>query len=144
MSSLGDRNSEINQSVMMAEGPLIDEFSKPHSKIIDVPPDANLRTFNVHDILGDLDHDDKGKPIVLPPSADDGIRRDHNGKVTNKKGYLVKNDPKGVIENLNGELMFPWVDIDERDEIPAPFSLEKFNFNPHQLIGHFDFIGGNI
>jgi hypothetical protein len=27
--------------------------------------------------------------------------------------------------------MFPAVDIDERGEVPAPFCVEKYNFNPH-------------
>jgi hypothetical protein len=32
---------------------------------IDVPPNAELRTFNENDILGDLDRDEKGNVVVL-------------------------------------------------------------------------------
>lgn len=28
--------------------------------------------------------------------------------------------------------------MDERGEIPPPFNLEKFNFNPHDIRGYFD------
>lgn len=45
----------------------------------------------------------------------------------------------GVIENLNGEQMFPFEDLDEHGEVPGPFSVEKYNFNPHQLMGDFDY-----
>ena len=35
--------------------------------------------------------------------------------------------------------MFDNEDIDERGEIPAPFCVEKHNFNPHNIRGDFDF-----
>lgn len=47
-----------------------------------------------------------------------------------------------VIENLNGKVMFPQVDLDDRGELPAPFSIEKYNFNAHSLMGYFDYEDG--
>lgn len=44
----------------MAE-PLVEQFKA--EKPIDVPPNADLRTFNVNDILGDVDHDDRGNVV---------------------------------------------------------------------------------
>jgi hypothetical protein len=38
--------------------------------------------------------------------------------------------------------MFPKCDIDERDELPAPFCIERYNFNPHNLMGDFDYSEG--
>ena len=35
--------------------------------------------------------------------------------------------------------MFEQDDIDERGEIPAPFCVEKHNFNPFKLRGDFNF-----
>ena len=35
--------------------------------------------------------------------------------------------------------MFSSLDMDEKGEVPAPFSVEKFNFNPHDLMGDLDF-----
>ena len=36
--------------------------------------------------------------------------------------------------------MFKDLDMDNRGEVPAPFCVEKFNFNPHNLMGDFDYI----
>lgn len=35
--------------------------------------------------------------------------------------------------------MFDKKDIDERGEVPAPFCVEKHNFNPHGIRGDFDY-----
>jgi hypothetical protein len=36
-------------------------------------------------------------------------------------------------------MMFNKTDLDERGEVPAPFNFEKYNFNPHQCRGDFDY-----
>ena len=38
--------------------------------------------------------------------------------------------------------MFKKEELDARGEIPAPFCFERFNFNPHNLMGDFDFSNG--
>ena len=65
--------------------------------------------------------------------------KDKDGFATNERGYLV--DPKtgGVINNLNNQQMFDKHDLDDRGELPAPFNVEKHNFNPHEVRGDFDF-----
>lgn len=35
--------------------------------------------------------------------------------------------------------MFDAKDIDDKGEVPAPFNVEKHNFNPHQTRGDFDY-----
>jgi len=30
-------------------------------------------------------------------------------------------------------------DLDEKGEIPIPFALNRYNFNPHEITGSFDF-----
>ena len=35
--------------------------------------------------------------------------------------------------------MFDKKELDERGEIPAPFNVEKYNFNPHLSRGDFDY-----
>lgn len=35
--------------------------------------------------------------------------------------------------------MFNKKDLDEKGEVPAPFNVEKHNFNPHEVRGHFDY-----
>jgi len=44
-----------------------------------------------------------------------------------------------VINNFNNKKMFPKDDLDERGELPAPFNIEKHNFNPHKIRGNFDY-----
>ena len=35
--------------------------------------------------------------------------------------------------------MFDAKDLDDRGELPAPFNVEKHNFNPHEIRGDFNF-----
>jgi hypothetical protein len=35
--------------------------------------------------------------------------------------------------------MFANEDLDDRGEVPAPFNIEKHNFNPHSVRGDFDY-----
>lgn len=100
------------------------------------PPDASKRTFNENDILGDLDRDEKGNIIVLQDEA--GHHVDKLGRPVNERGYLKDPATGDIIENYQNKKMFDQRDIDERGEIPAPFSLEKFNFNPHSVRGDLD------
>jgi hypothetical protein len=44
-----------------------------------------------------------------------------------------------VIENMQGRTMFKREELDERGEIPAPFCIEKYNFNPHMVRGDLDY-----
>lgn len=52
------------------------DFQKGQDQLITIPPNAQLRTFNEHDVLGDLDRDDKGNVVVL---------EDKNGRKHDKK-----------------------------------------------------------
>lgn len=38
--------------------------------------------------------------------------------------------------------MFRSDEMDERGEVPAPFTIEKNNFNPHKMMGDFDYQDG--
>lgn len=108
--------------------------------IVEFPPKYESRKFNECDIIGDLDRDDKGNVVL---GAEDpktpGTFMDGAGKPTNQRGYLI--DPKSgdVVNNHNGQKMFEKKELDERGEVPAPFNLEKHNFNPHAVRGDFDY-----
>ena len=58
-----DEFEELNKSIQIADN-LLNNFNQFASKV-DVPPNAELRTFNENDILGDLERDEKGNIIVL-------------------------------------------------------------------------------
>jgi len=76
------------------------DFSK--GRAIDVPPKAH--TFNEHDILGDLDRDEKGKVVVIKDSQ--GTFRDKRGNLTNQKGYLLDKKTYAIVDKYNSLTMF--------------------------------------
>lgn len=111
--------------------PVGDNFVAKQEPIIECPPVAENRRFNENDIIGDCDRDGNGNLIVPTDKDKDGNLIDGQGKPISKKGYLI--DPKtgDVINNLNGEVMFPKADLDEETgDLPAPFNWEKYNFDP--------------
>jgi len=63
---------------------------------------------------------------------------DKDGNPTNERGYLIDPATGDVVNNVNQKKMFDKKELDERGEIPAPFNVEKHNFNPHEIRGIFD------
>jgi hypothetical protein len=108
------------------------------SDIIEIPPKVDSRLFNECDIIGEFDRDEKGNVITNEPGQKDGKYLDNKGQETNERGYLI-NKTGNVINNFNGKKMFDKKDLDERGEVPAPFNVEKHNFNPHLTRGEFDY-----
>jgi hypothetical protein len=60
--------------------------------------DPEKRRFNVHDILGDLDRDDKGN-LIIPNMSKKGEIFDKNGNRINEKGYLIDGNTGDILEN---------------------------------------------
>ena len=112
------------------------DFNKPNHPV-EMPPNADNRTFNVNDILGELDRDNRGNIIVLEDNQ--GYNVDKTGQLTNIRGYLTNPLSGEILENHTNQKMFDAADIDDKGEVPAPFCIEKFNFNPHDLMGDLDF-----
>ena len=121
---------------MVKSGALKNFSDKLDQGIVEVPPTATSRRFNECDILGRFDRDEKGNVIVEPDA--NGNFKDKDGKPTNERGYLVDKDGN-IINNYNGQKMFDKSALDGKGEVPAPFNVEKHNFNPHQVRGEFDF-----
>lgn len=65
--------------------------------------------------------------------------RDKDGRETNERGYLIRQNTGAVVNNFDGQTMFEKDDLDEKGEVPAPFNVEKHNFNPHLIRGDFDY-----
>ena len=104
---------------------------------MEMPPNAEHRTFNVHDILGELDRDDRGNIKVLQDSQGNNV--DKTGQATNARGYLQDPATGDILENHTKQKLFDASEINDKGEVPAPFCVEKFNFNPHDIMGDFDF-----
>lgn len=98
--------------------------------------DPEKRRFNVNDILGDFDRDDKGHPLFLQDNKGELV--DKEGSRVNEKGYLV--DPKNgdILTKKEGKKVFGNEELDEQGELPHPFNLERYNFNAHDVRGYFD------
>ena len=118
----------------------LDEFQTENKALITIPPNADLRTFNEHDVLGDVDRDTKGNVVAVEDKH--GIRRDKKRSLVNQKGYLLDPTTHDVIENVTQRPMFMAEELDEKGELPAPFCWEKHNFNPHDMMGDFDYQDG--
>ena len=91
----------------------------------------------MNDILGELDRDDRGNIVVLQDSQ--GNNCDKTGHMTNIRGYLQDPVSLDILENHTKEKMFDAEELDDKGELPAPFCVEKFNFNPHNLMGDLEF-----
>ena len=126
MSAIVDLNSNVMK-----------DFQQKQESLVTIPPNAQLRTFNEHDVLGELDRDDKGNVVVLEDK--NGRKHDKKRNPVNHRGYLIDPKSNDVVENLTNQPMFPAEDLDERGEVPAPFCIEKYNFNPHHIMGDFDY-----
>lgn len=122
----------------MRDDGLLNFGKQVENERVEVPPNPISRRFNECDIFGALDRDAKGNVIVGAEDAVTGTFVDKAGRHTNQRGYLV-DEAGNVINNLNGQIMFAREALDDRGEVPAPFSLEKYGFNPHLVRGHFDF-----
>jgi hypothetical protein len=63
---------------------------------------------------------------------------DRNGNLVNKKGYLIDAKNGNIIEREHSKTIFTKSQLDEYGDLPAPFNLEKYNFNPLEILGNLD------
>jgi len=86
--------------------------------------------------VGHVERDDKGNLIVEFGNDHDMVKSvyyDLNGQPINIKGYRIDPVTGDVLHNRTLKLMFAARTLDERGCVPAPFCVEKFNFNPFEL-----------
>jgi hypothetical protein len=104
--------TEMNQTIKMADTLMHDFNSGTGSgdKPIDLPPRADLRTFNENDILGEVMRDEKGNVVVQKDST--GACKDKDGNPVNDKGYLIEPESGAILENQNFQQMFTKADLD--------------------------------
>jgi hypothetical protein len=65
--------------------------------LVQVPPEADNRTFNENDILGEFDRDEKG--AIIFNQDEDGNFIDKRGRKINERGYLIDSKTGDIIEN---------------------------------------------
>lgn len=86
----------------------------------------SLPKFAVGDLVGKFDIDEDGNYIIISNGRDDGgrdILEDQAGKRVNRRGYFIDDD--GQIVTRDGTVIFRIDEVDEDDEIPAPFCYQK-------------------
>lgn len=83
--------------------------------------------------MGDLDRDDRGNVLLfLDEATGKSVFVDAKYRPINMYGYLI-DKATGDIINSSGAKVFARRDLDERGNIPMPYALEKYNFNPFDL-----------
>ena len=87
----------------------------PKNRLKEIP------NFELADITGDFEIDDEGNNLIVKGA--DGKLNDREGRRVNRRGYLV--DVEGNIITRKGTVIFRIDEVDEDDEIPAPFCFEK-------------------
>ena len=100
----------------------------------------NQRTFNENEVIGNFVRDNEGRIKHRDEIQKRGYR-DLDGQMVNEKGYLI-NEVSGAIRSR-----YSWEDLfigefgsmKELGELPMPYRLERYNFNPHKISGNFDF-----
>jgi hypothetical protein len=106
--------------------------------------ELNQRTFNVFEVLGNFKLDASGNIEDRDRTIIESNFFDRDGFLVNEKGYLI-NEVTGAIRSrfTYDDLFMPEVGtIEDLGELPMPYRLEKFNFNPHRIMGSFDYENG--
>jgi hypothetical protein len=95
----------------------------------------------VFEVLGNFALDSDGQIIDRERTIMESNFLDRDGLLVNEKGYFI-NELTGAIRSKYTfeDLFMPEVgSIEDLGELPMPYRLEKFNFNPHKIMGCFDF-----
>ena len=82
---------------------------------------AEIPNFDIDDIIGEFDIDSKGNYLII--KTKDGKLNDKFGRLVNRRGYLI--DPSGNVITRRGIFIFYSEEVDDDDEIPAPYCYEK-------------------
>ena len=66
--------------------------------------DPDKKKFNVNDILGEFDRDEKGNHLILQDKKGDLIDKD--GNRVNEKGYLIDKETGDILEKEKKRKVF--------------------------------------
>lgn len=67
--------------------------------------------------------------------------RDFDGLPVNNRGFLLNQTTGAIYSKYSFEDLFMPLNgpADDFGDIPMPYRLERFNFNPHSVMGNFDY-----
>jgi len=92
-------------------------------------------------VIGNFPRDWTGRIINRKEVIKSRNYRDLDGQLVNECGYLI-NNISGAIRNrytFEDVLIGEFGNLNELGELPMPYRLEKHNFNPHKIMGSFDY-----
>jgi hypothetical protein len=84
--------------------------------------------------MGEFDKDEKGNIILLTNSKGNLVCK--NGRKVNEKGYLRDRYGHILYGSKDRVRAFSQNDLDERGEIPLPYSWDRYNFNAFEVTGN--------
>lgn len=97
--------------------------------------------FEINEIIGNFDVDEEGNYIIISNGRD--IRgqtrlEDMDGRRVNKRGYLINDNGQIIKRDLT--IIFRIDEVDEDDEVPAPFCYmkNKDNLGPKMPANYYD------
>ena len=64
-----------------------------------------------------------------------------DGNMVNERGYLI-NEVSGAIRSrytYEDVMIGEFADMGDLGELPMPYRLERYNFNPHRIMGSFQY-----
>ena len=97
-------------------------------------PDPRSKIFNEHSIMGEFDKDEKGNIILLTNEKGNLVCK--NGRKVTEKGYLRDRYGHILYASKNRVRAFNEKELDERGEIPLPYSWDRYNFNAFDVCGN--------
>jgi len=92
-------------------------------------------------VIGNFPRDEAGRIINRKEVIAKRNFRDFDGQLVNEKGYLI-NEKSGAIRSrytFEDVLIGEFGSLKDIGELPMPYRLEKYNFNPHEILGSFDY-----
>lgn len=101
----------------------------------------NERNFHINEVLGNFPIDKFGQIINRKETIWKNHFRDLDDQLVNERGYLINEKTGAIRSRYTFEDLFMPVTSLESDlgELPMPFRMERWNFNPHRILGNFDF-----
>lgn len=100
MRSLNESQEDVMSAIVDLNSNVMRDFQQKQESLVTIPPNSQLRTFNEHDILGELDRDDKGNVVVLEDK--NGRKHDKKRNPVNNRGYLTDHKTNDIVENMTG------------------------------------------
>ena len=121
-----------------------DETRKDFTAWLRENSELNQRNFNYNDVMGNFKRDVHGRikdrnEIILQRNF-----RDLDGQMVNERGYLINEESGAIRSKFTYEDMMigEYGDLNDLGELPMPFRLERYNFNPHKIMGSFKWTKG--